>query len=291
VLAVACGLAWAPGARAGSVAQRCAQLAENGEDLRASHRLVGARASFLQCAREECPEVVRRDCERWRVEVEASLPSVVLSARGTHGEDLGDVRVVLDGAPLVDHLDGVAIAIDPGSHVLRFERAGEPPLEQRVLVREGEKNRIVEVEWASGSVESPTSPPPAAQLPQLTATLPAPRSAPPPLSPRARNLTPAYVIGGLGLGSLVASLFLEIRGVNDWNYDRSTCGVDRTCTSAQVNDVKSELWGGNISFFVGLAAIGAAAWIILSRPRSADVVLRLEPRAGGGATTLVARFW
>ena len=63
----------------------------------------------------------------------ALLLSSGTSSGGFHG-DVTEVRVYLDGALVATQLDGKAIELDPGGHVLRFEHGGLPSVEERVLV-------------------------------------------------------------------------------------------------------------------------------------------------------------
>src|SRR5262245_15626009 len=83
--------------------------------------LRAAREALLVCSQPACPAPIPADCGRWLTEVDARLPSVVIAARGPDGNDRTDVTVSLDGKPLVDKLDGKALAVDPGAHVLRYE--------------------------------------------------------------------------------------------------------------------------------------------------------------------------
>src|SRR5262249_17034964 len=73
--------------------------------------------------------------------VDALVPSLVFAARDARGSDIFDVGVVLDGKRLVERLDGRPVEVDPGQHVVRFEAKDYEAVEQRVLVREGEKAR------------------------------------------------------------------------------------------------------------------------------------------------------
>jgi hypothetical protein len=273
-------------AGAGGVADRCASLAEEGQDLRAARRLAEARARFTDCARSECPAVVRSDCSRWQGEVAESEPTVVFGARASGNEDVTQVRVSVDGALLVDHLDGKAVGVDPGAHVFRFEREGAPPVERRVLIREGEKNRLLAIEW----------PPPAAPDAKREATAPSAQTAPPlsetppTVRPSPRDYTWAYLLGAIAVASLGASAVLEVRGVSDWNDLRSGCGASGTCSSSQKSSVEREIWAGNVAFFVGVAALGGATWVVLAQAKKPGVALRVVPRTNGASASLSASF-
>jgi hypothetical protein len=109
--------------------------------LRGDHKLIEARTQLLICAALSCPADVRSDCERKVEEVNAALPTVVFEAKDASGADLSGVKVAMDGQPLVEHLDGTAITVNPGEHRFTFEIAGQPPIEKTIVLNEGEKDR------------------------------------------------------------------------------------------------------------------------------------------------------
>src|SRR5438552_19090580 len=74
----------------------CVNAADAAQRLRNANKLLEARANLQICARDVCPSIVRSDCTRWRAEVEASVPTVVLRAQDAHGQELTDVKVMLD---------------------------------------------------------------------------------------------------------------------------------------------------------------------------------------------------
>ncbi len=100
--------------------QQCVEAYEQTQSLRKSASLRSARASALTCAQAGCPAVVKKDCAAWLTELDQSLPSVVLSARDKAGQETTAVRVFVDNEPLVERLDGRAVALDPGAHTFRF---------------------------------------------------------------------------------------------------------------------------------------------------------------------------
>ena len=99
---------------------------------------------MVACARDACPAIVRRDCEKWLSDLDASQPTLrPRRARDPKGNDLPATRVSLDGSAFVARLDGKPVAVDPGEHVLRYEASGAAAVEQRVVVRVNEKNRML----------------------------------------------------------------------------------------------------------------------------------------------------
>ena len=65
-------------------------------------------------------------------------------AKDSTGHDLTDVHVFEDTHSLADKIDGRSLAVDPGSHAFRFERAGSDPVTVTVVVHEGEHARAIE---------------------------------------------------------------------------------------------------------------------------------------------------
>ncbi|HEU4580727.1 MAG TPA: hypothetical protein VFS67_20860 [Polyangiaceae bacterium] len=118
-----------------------------GQELRESSKLLESREQFLQCARPVCPSAIARDCVEWLGQYERRIPSI--SVRVTaDGAGRTDARVSLDGVP-VDSLQGKAIELDPGEHVVRVELAPFAPFETTLLINEGDQFRVVQATFAS----------------------------------------------------------------------------------------------------------------------------------------------
>ena len=128
---------------AGQDRARCVSAYEQGQVLRRGKQLLQARAELLICARDPCPRALRPECVEWLDEVQHGLPSIVPVARTADGRDATGVHLFVDGTLVREELDGKAIEMDPGIHVLRFQTHALPPVEERVVVREGEKERAI----------------------------------------------------------------------------------------------------------------------------------------------------
>lgn len=151
VLAAAAGAALfvAAPARAEPDRAACDAAYQQGQRLRRSKKLLEAQERFLLCARDPCPRVFQPECVRWLDEVSAELPTVIVEVR-RRGALVSSVRVLVDGAPFVETMDGVARAIDPGEHEIRVEVEGAEPRARRETVLEGVKAQrfVFEVEPA-----------------------------------------------------------------------------------------------------------------------------------------------
>jgi hypothetical protein len=270
----------------------CAQASEEAQQLRTDGHPREARERLLVCVRDVCPQVVRKDCTLWLAEVEAALPSVVINARDGQGHDLVNVRVTLDGKPFTDKVDGKSIAVNPGIHVFRYEADDAPPIEEKVVVREGEKNRELVVTFKTpGPAVAPVPEPPTP--PGVVAPSPAPaaHSGPPALT---------YVLAGVAVVAAGGYAYLGIQGKNDVDNLRSTCAP--ACSQSQKDSASQQLLGANISFGVGVASLAAAAIVWIASPGKAapsttsattasrTPVFDVQGLPHGGFLSLGARF-
>jgi hypothetical protein len=236
----------------------CASASEQAQQLRSRGKLIEARDQLLACSRRACPAVVKEDCERILTDVEASIPSVVVNARDPDNKDTVAVRVLADGAPLAETLTGLAIPLDPGAHTLRFELAGAKVVEQRVVVHEAEKNRVITVAFESLTPKPPrvVEPP---RLPidshrETTSRVPSPF---------------AYVFATLGAVGIGAFGYFQLRALFDASHLRSTCAPH--CPQSDVDGVSTEVVGAHVSLVLAVVFSGAATWFFLKSPSSASV--------------------
>lgn len=221
----------------------CVSRLDRAQSLQSARKLRDARAEYLACSAATCPELVREDCAKSLVELDASIPSVVFSARGEQGKDVTDARVLLDGEAVSSALDGHAVTLDPGTHVVRFERAGGGVSETRVVAREGEKNRPVSATFMS------TTPEP--EKPKAE-------------SGRAFPVLPV-ILGGTGLLALGGSFYVRLNADADADRLRSSCAP--TCDQSSRDALSDKLVVANVALGVGIGAIALAAATWLFDPR------------------------
>jgi hypothetical protein len=251
----------------------CAAAYEMSQEKRKAGELIAAREQLRICVRDACPGFVRSECTAWLEEVETSLPSVVLEAR-RGDQDLVDVRVSLDGKPIADTLSGSAVALDPGSHVFRFETEGEEPVERRVLVRVGEKNRRVAVSFAE---------PETAPVPGPAQVDPGPKG----LDKR----TVSYVLGGVGALALGSFVLFAVTGSSDENDLERRCKPN--CPESDVDAVRTKYLIADVSLGVGLVALGAGSYFFVSSlkdRKQPQVGVAVQPTRGGAFLGVSRRF-
>jgi hypothetical protein len=215
-------------------------------------KLVEAKRKLGACAVAACPSAVRADCTQWLAEVNNALPSVVLAATSTRGDEV-HVRVYLDGAPLTDRLDGKAFELNPGPHRFRFELPPYPAQEETLLLREGERERLVSTRFAEQPVPVASSV----------------HSAPPPVSPpSAPSSRPipwiTYALGGLAVAAVGTTTYFGLRALAEQREKLDSCAP--LCATWEVREVERPALAADISILVAVVAGGGAIYTYWTRP-------------------------
>lgn len=278
-------------------AQACIKPSERGQSQRDEGKYREARQSFIQCARDVCPTVVVRMCLGWLHEIEQTEPTLVLGARDEQGHDVADVTVTFDGEPLASRLDGRPIEVDAGEHVLRFEREHSLPVEEKLILRAGEKARVVKVTFQSDTPSEPT---------------PAPREVETPVPEPAPVAWPRHVTAGAMLlgavGAAGAGVYFVVAANRDQQNAaqlRSALGSTAACSVSMTpdcqnlsNTVHAQHTDSNVAtaLFVGagvLAVGSVVTWLAWPRPSDSRVATSTQtsafvaPVPGGAVLSLV----
>jgi hypothetical protein len=253
--------------------EACFSAAESAQKLRTQGRLRAARERLLVCVQTGCPSAVQSDCATWLGEVSGEVPSIVVEAHDAHGNDVADVRVLVDGTTVADRLDGRPIELDPGSHVLRLERDGSAPVDRSLLLVASQKARVVEAQML------PVGPAAGASSPGFWKNVP----------------TPVLVLGGVGAAGLVSTAVFWAWGRADYSSLRSSCSP--ACSPSSVSAVRTKLVVGDASLGVAAVALGVGAWLFLTRrhetawaPRVPSTELLVQAQPGGGIVAVGGRF-
>jgi hypothetical protein len=269
-------------ADASDVKVACTNAHEQGQLLRNAGKLLAGRDRFVECSREACPVMVRKDCAELVARVEAELPTVVVAARDPGGQDTADVRVLIDGRVVEEHLDGMPFGADPGEHVIRFEKDGALPVEQTLVLQAGEKGRRVAVAFQAATASPPRAPWPSA------------RSGPPVPAPDVRRApsTFAYALGGLAIAAAGSFTYFAIAGKLEENDLAVSCAPN--CADSAVAPVRRDYLVADVSLGVAALAAGAALWLfthhpVVRRVQLAPVVVP-SVAVGGAALAVGGRF-
>jgi hypothetical protein len=242
---LACALSLSPSSAVAQSTDSCIAAFEEGQVLRDQLHLRAARERFLQCARDACAIPVRKDCAENLDLVTRDLPTLAVGARDEEGRDLPDVRVSLDGEPVLVDPSGRSTPCDPGPHAVRFELAGFPAVTVHILLRMGERNRPVVV-----------------TLHPATSPVVADRT-------DGRRATWGYALAGVGLAGLGTFTLFAIDGKAEKNHLLGTCAP--ACTEAQVSDLKTMYITADVSLAIGLVAAGIATYLFATAAHGAHV--------------------
>jgi hypothetical protein len=264
VLAAGAGVAHADGTDA------CLAAYEKSQQLKQDGKLAASREQLVQCVQPSCPNLVKKDCSQWLAELDASTPTVIINARDAEGKDLAKVRVLIDGAVLMEQLDGKPHPVDPGVHLFRYEREGAEPIEESIVIQEREKNRVITAKIAP--------PPQGGSLSPIKVT-----------EASSRSPILGYALLGVGVAGVAAFGVLAAIGQHDVDEMRRTCAP--SCDSSSVDGAKTKIIVADVSLGVGLVAAGVGTFILLQPHRGATgLQVGVRPIAAGGMGNVAYRF-
>lgn len=242
---------------------QCLDAHRNAQELKQSGKLLEAQEHLAICSSGSCPGVVISDCGTWLADLEQSTPSMVFELR-LDGKEASLAKVFVDGKPVADRTH--AVKVNPGRHAVRVELPPFEPHEEDVVLPEGQRMRLISVQFTS--------------KPKETAPVAA-ETAPPPKQLVRPTPVIVYPLAGLalaGLGGFGAFAFL---GRSEQTTLEDGCAP--RCTDAEISKMKRWYTIADVSAGVGAAALMGAVIVYLARPtrevdrESAKVTLGVGP--------------
>jgi hypothetical protein len=256
----------------------CISASEQALSLRQGGKLRDSLKQLAVCADPSCPAEVRAECERRVDEVKAAQPTLVLAAKDGAGNDLYAVKVSVDGVPLASSLDGRPVVLDPGEHTFTLEAAGQPPVEKKLVLREGDKERHESV------LIGPPAPP---------GVLPPPSTA----STWTTRKTLAVVSAGLGVVGVALGSGWGAYAISSQNREKSDCSKTACANprqaTADYNTATQDATASTVALVVGgvLVATGAVLWLTAPKADETSVstshALRVVPMLSASAGGLI----
>jgi hypothetical protein len=259
---------------------QCVEANAKAQDLRRDGKLMAAADQLRLCSVPSCPAMVRDDCTVRLNDVMRVQPSMVFDVKDATGADLIAVRVSMDGQLLADHLDGKPLRVDPGARTFRFEAAGKPPVEKRLLVKEGEAGREEHI-VIDGAATGP---------------LPGTPSPTPDEAPTSSGLGTQRLIGltvggvgvvGIGLGAvfglLASSAWSDAKAA--CNGDPGHCTGNQTAANADHSTTETDAAVSTIGFVAGGVLVAAGAVLFFTghrREGSPPPSVSVAPSVGPG---------
>jgi hypothetical protein len=222
--------------------KECLEAYVAGQVARRDGKLLEAREKLELCSHESCPKATGKDCRTWREQLETQIPSVVFQIKDKQGKERSDVKVTLDGSPLVENIDGRAVPVDPGKHRFAFELSDHPEGAVELTVLEGVKSQQVSFSF------EPDRP---AVIPKAVE-----EERPVPI--------PVYVLGGIGVVGIAGFAYFGIKSQADASDLRSSCGP--YCPEEDRDSVRTKQITADVCLAVGVVSLGIGTWLYLTRP-------------------------
>lgn len=266
--------------------EACIESHEKSQVLRFDGKLLEAREHLRICSRDACPAAVRTDCTEWLEKVQFAVPSVVFVAHSSHG-DATDVQVTARDRVLAEKLPAPPVELNPGEYTFQFTQPHQAPVSLRVVIREGEKSRVIAAEFPSSGLGVPKGPEALSTRTETTS---------PPTGEAIRPIPAlAYVMGGLSLASLGGAVYFGVSAQSDRSHAAETCSP--SCAASVVDSVRHKALASDLFSGGALLSAGIATVLVLTRPtrtkeqpRAQVHDIRLYPSAQGLAVSLGGRF-
>ena len=256
-------------------AKTCAESFDKGQALRRENKLRSAREALLECSTPACPAMMMKDCSDLLLEIEQSMPSIVVTAKDASGVDAIAVKVIADGVVLTTTLDGKALVLDPGVHAMRFEMNGATPIERQVVVHEGQKAQPVEIVLDANPPKAPPADP----------STPNQSDKPPPESTSSSMRWAGIGLMGVGVVSVgLGSVFGIVAG-NKWSDAKSQCGNGCGPGSTAYDSrssAKTDATISTVGFIAGGLMLAGGATLFFLAPKEApknQVTVSVTPNA------------
>jgi hypothetical protein len=123
----------------------CDEAFSGTQNARKSGNLIRAKELATQCI-QACPAFARADCVRWTHEIDDATPTIVFRIEGAP-----DAATFIDDKLVAEHLDGRAIAVEPGRHIFRAQLVSGEVQSVELVISEGDKRKGVSLTFGNTS--------------------------------------------------------------------------------------------------------------------------------------------
>ena len=248
-----------------------------------SGKLASALASYLEAAQRANAAGNQRLVQLAQNRVTALAPRVsyLTVELDPAAEQLLDLRLSRDGAPLDERAIGADLPVDPGSHVIAAVARGRKRVEQTIVVGDEPKRYSLTIALPLEVGELLTKP-----ALELRRDPPAPARA-----SWSAQQSFALVAGGIGITGLTAGTFLGLTVGSRMRRARAGCSDGSSGCSEDAlrlqDQARGYAWAATIALGLGTASLlgGVALWLTVPhRPeRPLEAQVRLLPILAEGA--------
>jgi hypothetical protein len=257
--------------------EQCIEHHVAGQALRVDGLFSRAAERLRQCLHDACSPVLRADCASVLDAVERETPTLVL-ALDVAGTDVVDASMYVDGKLVASRLDGRPIPFDAGPHELRFEVAGFSPATRSVVVRAGEKNRLVTVvlERPATALTEPSH----VHVPTVQAAVPRDMEARRGLWLRDRIRRADVIAFGSSVALLSAGAGVGLSALRDTRRAEDECGS--ACPRARSAPIERKALAADILLLSSAATfLYVAVRVAVRRPTAASARVLVGPSCVG----------
>ena len=191
-------------------------------------------------------------------------------------------RVQIDGSEVAHAAPFASVAVDPGPHNVLVAQPSKGSNSKQIELREGQ---LLELRVPFATAAAPEdSARPDDSVPPTRATEPDGIHA-------GRNRTAAYVVGGVGVASLIAGVVTGVMGLHQESIGDANCSdATRTCTQTGVgaNDAARSLATvSSIALVVGIVGTGVGTYLYLTAapPQHGAALTQIRPLSVGWVGT------
>jgi hypothetical protein len=269
-LILLCGLVGAK--QASAEEKQCIVLNNSAVVLQEGHHLLAARDAYQAClADPACPAPVRSECEQEIAQLNAIIPTVLVTVVDEQKRDLTThASLQVDGEAIQN--DGLPLRLDPGAHELTVAHPGMVNSITKLVAVEGEVDRTLEIALQA-------SPPVAGAPPTLTLATPvqsrkaaavAERRTPPSAPSERRTKVPMYLLGGVSALGAASFAFFGLSGDVQRNQ---LYQCKPNCDPSEVRRVSSHYLAADLSLGASVLALAGAYWLYRARPKPTSATL------------------
>jgi hypothetical protein len=272
------------GHAAADVDDDCVAASTAATSLQTHGKLVEARSTILKCAALACPAQVRDLCNKRADQLLSAIPTIVFDVKDEGGNDLVDVAVTIDGAPVSQSITA-AFSANPGAHKFTFQVPGKASAERTFVLHESEKGRRETISMGAKTVETklPDTSVRETQAPVVvveTTTTPTPQ----PEGAGNGQRIAGGAIAGVGIASaIVGAVFAGMYVSNHGTFNQDMCavsGANTSCPGLASNDqtYSTVAW---VSAAAGGALLITGLVVFFTAPKGASKTgLTIAPSVG-----------
>lgn len=244
--------------------------------------LFAAREQLKICVRPVCAEWQVADCSKSLVAVGERIPTLAVTAADEHGRDVTDVKVLVDGVVLTEHIDGIRHEVRNGSRKISCVYPSGKTVDLSRTLAEGTHSALrcelpleTPAGSRSGAAMGTSAPSSGAHAGDATS---------PPQTLRYLG----FGAIGMGLAGLTVGAIFGLKASS--SKTDANCDAQNFCDAKPLADARSAATVSTIGFVAGGVFAAGGVLLLALAPKAQGKVGALTPvPMTGGAGLLMTR--